>query len=345
MVSKVHSYSQPVLCIMGPTAAGKTALAIDLAERCNGELISVDSALVYRGLDIGAAKPHYPHHLIDIRDPSEPYSAADFVNDAVRCVDEIRARGRLPIFVGGTMLYYRALFTGLDEMPASNPAVREAIEARARDQGWPGLHAELARVDPVLADKLHPNHSQRISRGLEVWEMTGKPLSEWQTGRPEQAISGELLPLAICPSDRRVLHAHIERRFDAMLDAGFVDEVRRLHDRGDLSVDLPAVRAVGYRQMWSWLDGEITFDEARERAVAATRQLAKRQLTWLRGWSSLTWLKTDNHGSPVIIEPAGVGLKVKWPEIAGNGGEKAANSLYQAVMVSLTRWLGNYHTG
>lgn len=343
MTSPEQSVPLPVLCIMGPTAAGKTALAIDVAERCGGELISVDSALVYRGLDIGAAKPHYPHHLIDIRDPTEPYSAADFVTDAVRCVDEIRARGRVPIFVGGTMLYYRALFTGLDDMPASEPAVREAIEARARAHGWPQLHAELAQVDPALAAQLHPNHSQRISRGLEVWEMTGKPLSEWQTGRPKQAISGELLPLAICPGDRRVLHARIERRFTDMLDAGLVDEVRGLYDRGDLTVDLPAVRAVGYRQLWAWLDHEVSYDEARERAIAATRQLAKRQLTWLRGWSSVTWLKTDEQGRPTMIEPAGVGLRVKWPEMAGNSKENTGNGNYQAVIESLTTWFGNYH--
>ena len=330
---------------MGPTAAGKTALAIDVAERCGGELISVDSALVYRGLDIGAAKPDYPHHLIDIRDPSEPYSAADFVTDAVRSVHDIRARGRVPIFVGGTMLYYRALFFGLDAMPASDPAVRETIEARACAHGWPKLHAELAQVDPVLAAKLHPNHSQRISRGLEVWEMTGKPLSEWQTGRPKQAISGELLPLAICPYDRRVLHARIEKRFDTMLDAGLVGEVRRLHDRGDLTGDLPAVRAVGYRQLWAWLDHEASFDEARERAIAATRQLAKRQLTWLRGWSSVTWLKTDQQGRPIMVEPAGAGLQIKWPEMTANSEENTSNGDYQAVVDSLTTWLRNYHLG
>lgn len=343
MTSSVQAVAPPVLCIMGPTAAGKTALAIELAERCGGELISVDSALVYRGLDIGAAKPHYPHHLVDIRDPSEPYSAADFVTDAVRCVDAIRARGRVPIFVGGTMLYYRALFAGLDDMPASEPAVREAIEARARAHGWPQLHAELARVDPTLAAKLHPNHSQRISRGLEVWEMTRKPLSEWQTGRPKQAISGELLPLAICPYDRRVLHARIEQRFTDMLNAGLVDEVRRLYDRGDLTVDLPAVRAVGYRQLWAWLDHEVSFDEARERAIAATRQLAKRQLTWLRGWNSVTWLKTDEQGRPIIIEPAGAGLQVKWPELAATSRENASIGDYQAVIASLATWLVNYH--
>jgi len=338
-------HAQPVLCIMGPTAAGKTALATELAERCQGELISVDSALVYRGLDIGAAKPSYPHHLIDIRDPSEPYSAAEFVHDATRCVHEIRSRGRLPIFVGGTMLYYRALFAGLDDMPASDSRVRDGIEKRARSHGWPALHAELAKVDPVLAAKLHPNHSQRISRGLEIWEMTGKPLSEWQTGRHEQAISGEFLPLAICPSDRHVLHARIEQRFNAMLAEGFIDEVTALHARGDLTVDVPAVRAVGYRQLWSWLDGEVSLEQATARAIAATRQLAKRQLTWLRGWSSLTWLRTDSAGYPEAIEPAGLGLQVKWPEMNINGQEIAGNGRYQAVIEVLTHWLRNYLTG
>lgn len=345
MSSPRQTAQGPVVCIMGPTAAGKTDLAIELAEQCDGELISVDSALVYRGLDIGAAKPSYPHHLIDLRDPADPYSVADFVGDASSCVDAIRGRGRVPIFVGGTMLYYRALLLGLDEMPASKPAVRERIETRARTLGWPKLHAELAHVDPVLAAKLHPNHSQRISRGLEVWEMTGKPLSEWQTGEPQQPISGQFLPLAICPSDRRVLHARIQQRFDAMLAAGLIDEVSALHGRGDLTADLPAVRAVGYRQLWAWLDGEIVFDAAREQAIAATRQLAKRQLTWLRGWPSLTWLLTDSSGNPEATRAEGPGLQVRWPEMSANGTEKDGIGRYKAVIESLTNWLGNYHTG
>lgn len=335
---------QPVVCIMGPTAAGKTALAIELAEQCRGELISVDSALVYRGLDIGAAKPSYPHHLIDIRDPAEPYSAADFVRDAARCVDDIRARGQLPIFVGGTMLYYRALLMGLDAMPASDPEVRQGIEARARELGWPALHAELAVIDPVLAAKLHPNHSQRISRGLEVWQMTGKPLSDWQTGELSAAISGEILPIAICPRDRRVLHARIEERFDGMLAAGFPDEVRALYERTDLTADLPAVRAVGYRQLWAWLDGQMAFDTAREQAIAATRQLAKRQLTWLRGWPSLTWLLTDHAGGLEAVEADGPGLNVKWPEINQNSEENGGNGRDKSVTEQLTICLRNYLT-
>lgn len=284
---------QPLLCIMGPTAAGKTDLAIALAERCGGELLSVDSALVYRGLDIGAAKPDYPHHLIDIRDPAESYSAADFVRDASAAIAAIRGRGNVPILVGGTMLYYRALLQGLDDIPATDPSVRSAIEGEATERGWPALHAELASVDPVLAARLHPNHSQRISRGLEVWRMTGKPLSEWQRGEAGQAVSGTVQAIAICPRDRSVLHTRIEQRFDAMLASGLVDEVSALFERGDLSSDLPAIRAVGYRQIWSYLAGELSLEQARAAGIAATRQLAKRQLTWLRRWPEVNWLYTD----------------------------------------------------
>ena len=282
----------PLLCVMGPTAAGKTALAIELAESLGGELISVDSALVYRGLAIGAAQPDYPHHLIDIRDPSEPYSAAEFARDAAEAIADIRARGRLPILVGGTLLYFRALLQGFDAIPATRPEVRAEIEEEAARSGWPALHGKLAEVDPVLAARLHPNHSQRIGRGLEVWRMTGRPLSSWQEGNLSPAVDGEAIPLVITPRSREELHGRIARRFDAMLSEGFLEEVEVLYRRGDLRPDLPAIRAVGYRQMWRYVAGETNLETAREAGIAATRQLAKRQLTGLRRWPDALWLLT-----------------------------------------------------
>jgi tRNA dimethylallyltransferase len=298
----------PIPCIMGPTAAGKTDAAIALAEAIGGELISVDSALVYRGLTIGAAKPAYPHHLIDIRDPAEMYSAADFARDALHLIADIEARGRRPIFVGGTMLYFRALLGGLDDMPATDLAVRAQIEHRAAAEGWPALHAELQRFDPITAARLHPNHSQRISRALEVYYQSGKPLSDWQRGSAIE-VSDRFRCVAICPLDRQILHARIHTRFEHMLTAGLWQEVEALYARGDLTTDMPAVRAVGYRQLWSALAGEIDRATAIERALAATRQLAKRQLTWLRKWPNLIWLYTD---------PQGRLLEVRFPE--GDGG-------------------------
>jgi len=282
----------PLLCVMGPTAAGKTAFAIELAESLGGELISVDSALVYRGLAIGAAQPDYPHHLIDIRDPSEPYSAAEFARDAAEAIASIRARGRLPILVGGTLLYFRALLQGFDAIPATRPEVRADIEEEAARSGWPALHGKLAEVDPVLAARLHPNHSQRIGRGLEVWRMTGRPLSSWQEGNLSPAVDGEAIPLVITPRSRQDLHGRIARRFDDMLSEGFLEEVEALYRRGDLTPDLPAIRAVGYRQMWRYVAGETNLETAREAGIAATRQLAKRQLTGLRRWPDAIWLLT-----------------------------------------------------
>jgi len=300
-VSMASTDSRPrLVCVMGPTAAGKTDLAIALAERLNGELVSVDSALVYRGMDIGTAKPDYPHHLMDIRDPSESYSAAQFAGDAARCCAGIVARGRLPILVGGTMLYFRAFLEGLADMPASDPREREAIARRAEREGWPALHAELAAVDPQIAARIHPRHSQRISRALEVYRASGVPLSTWQaqTGeQPPPAAAYRVSQLAVCPADRAVLHHRIEQRFRQMLAAGFLEEVRALHRRGDLHADLPAIRAVGYRQLWQYLAGECALEEAVERGIAATRQLAKRQLTWLRKWPDLIWLLTDSAGN------------------------------------------------
>ena len=277
-----------LICIMGPTAAGKTDAAIALAEALDGELISVDSALVYRGLSIGAAQSSYPHHLVDIREPCDIYNAADFVSDANQVINGVRSRGRRPILVGGTMLYFKALLEGLDDMPGTDLAVRAEIEAEAGEKGWPELHAELERIDPETATQLHPNHSQRISRALEVYRQSGVPMSEWRKGA--KAGGYDALCLALAPADRAVLHARIAERLDVMMSEGFLDEVAALRARGDLHTDLPSIRAVGYRQLWSYLDGEVSLDEALDRALAATRQLAKRQLNWLRGWSDLHWI-------------------------------------------------------
>ena len=290
--------TEPVLALMGPTASGKSALAERLAEAFDAELISVDSALVYRGLSIGTAKPDYPHHLVHMREPDDPYTAADFASDAKQCIDEIRERGRRPILVGGSMLYFRALIQGLDDIPAIDPAIRAEIEAEARRSGWPALHQQLSEVDPESAGRLHPNHSQRICRALEVYRGTGTPLSEWQQGNPAP-VSDDYECIALCPEDRAVLHARIAKRLEAMFEQGLVAEVTRLHDQESLHTDLPAIRAVGYRQVWSYLEGEIDLAMCREKVLAATRQLAKRQLTWLRGWPELTWVWTDEAGQMV----------------------------------------------
>jgi len=312
--------TDPVLALMGPTASGKSALAEQLAETFDGELISVDSALVYRGLSIGAAKPDYPHHLIHIRDPADPYTAADFARDAAQCIRAVRDRGRQPILVGGSMLYFRALIQGLDEVPAIAPAIRADIEAEARAKGWPALHAQLAQVDPATAERLHPNHSQRICRALEVYRETGTPLSEWQGGQTLSSVAG-FECIALCPEDRSVLHQRITKRLSDMFDAGLVDEVRALRARGDLHTDLPAVRAIGYRQVWEHLAGQTDLADCREKVLAATRQLAKRQLTWLRSWPDLTWVLTDQAGRVVqtatqAVE-SGLGRKTPAPEASG----------------------------
>lgn len=302
------SDTRPLLiCLMGPTASGKTALAEQLAESHDCELVSVDSALVYRGLDIGAAKPDYPHHLVDIRDPSESYSAAEFAQDAHRVVAQICARGKVPLLVGGTMLYFRAFLEGLAGMPPGDPAVRAAIEELAVRKGWPHVHGLLAEVDPVAAARIHPNHSQRLSRALEVYRVSGVPLSEWHvTGSSAAALQHyKVRQLAVAPAERAVLHRRIAQRFDTMLEAGLLAEVAALHRRGDLHPGLPAVRAVGYRQLWQHLAGECSLDEAVERAVAATRQLAKRQFTWLRKWNDLAWIYCDAEGN--VVETVGIG--------------------------------------
>jgi tRNA dimethylallyltransferase len=275
---------QPTLALAGPTASGKTAAALAIADVLPVEIVSVDSALVYRGMDIGTAKPGaaeracVPHHLIDIIDPASSYSAAQFVADATRLVGEIHARGRVPLLVGGTMLYFKALFEGLDAMPASDPDVRAQLDRDAAARGWPALHAELAAVDPRTAARLPPNDSQRIQRALEVWRLTGRPLSSFHRAKAPR----DTPPLvSLEPQDRAWLHARIAERFDAMLAAGFVDEVRRLRARGDLHVGMPSMRCVGYRQAWQALDDD-RLPMLRDSGIAATRQLAKRQLTWLR---------------------------------------------------------------
>jgi tRNA dimethylallyltransferase len=273
---------------MGPTASGKTALACTLAERFPIELVSVDSALVYRGLDIGSAKPdaatlaRHPHALIDIRDPAEPYSAADFRADALAAMRAITARGRVPLLVGGTGLYFRALQQGLSALPEAHAELRAQISAEAAEIGWPQLHARLTGQDPVAATRIGPNDAQRIQRALEVIALTGRPLSELQGSQGREPFPWRVLKLALLPADRAPLHARIAERFDAMLAAGFLDEVRALKARGDLHADLPAIRAVGYRQAWQHLDGEFDAAELRDRGIFATRQLAKRQITWLR---------------------------------------------------------------
>lgn len=300
----------PVILLMGPTASGKTDLAIALSKHLPVELISVDSALVYRGMDIGSAKPsaaeqaEVPHHLIDIRDPAEPYSVADFIVDAERAIQAIHERGKIPLLVGGTMLYFRALLDGIAEMPAADAEVRAQIEREAAEQGWPYIHAQLAAVDPETAAEIHPNHSQRLSRALEVYRVSGKTMAQLrqqQHAQPQDRAfceRFEVRQLAIAPRDRATLHLRIAERFDKMLVSGLVDEVRQLYMRGDLHPDLPAIRAVGYRQVWDYLDGKLNYDEMRERGIIATRQLAKRQFTWLRGWSTsaqsqLHWIRTE----------------------------------------------------
>jgi tRNA dimethylallyltransferase len=281
--------------LLGPTASGKSSLALALAARLPIEIVSLDSAQVYRGMDIGTAKPsaaeraRVPHHLIDLVDPDQSYSAGRWREDALRAVSEIFSRGKIPLLAGGTMLYYRALVGGLDALPPADAGVRAAIDAEAARRGWPALHAELAQVDPKSAQRLKPNDAQRIQRALEVWRVTGKPLSALQ-GRDTSTLPFTIRAFALFPSDRSLLHRKIEERFEAMLEAGLVDEVSSLKKKFRLSASLPSMRAVGYRQVWDYLEGKAGEAEMRERAIAATRQLAKRQLTWLRGFRDLVRL-------------------------------------------------------
>ncbi|EJI86403.1 tRNA delta(2)-isopentenylpyrophosphate transferase [Alishewanella aestuarii B11] len=289
----------PLICIMGPTASGKTALAIALKQQLQrAELISVDSALVYRGMDIGTAKPDAtelaaaPHFLLDIRDPAQSYSAADFRQDALELIAAIRQRGNTPILVGGTMLYFKALLQGISSLPAADPAVRAELEAEAAVKGWQAMHQQLAQIDPVAAARIHPNDPQRINRALEVYRLTGQSLTAL-TAQQAEPLPYQVRQFAIAPTDRAELHRRIEQRFLQMLAQGFEQEVRQLYQRGDLHPDLPSIRCVGYRQMWDYLAGGVDYDTMVSQGIAATRQLAKRQLTWLRSWPNLHWLKTE----------------------------------------------------
>lgn len=299
----------PAIFLMGPTAAGKTDLALELARVLPCDLISVDSALVYRGMDIGTAKPsaevlrEFPHRLINVRDPAQSYSAADFVDDALAAMAESTAAGRIPLLVGGTMLYFKALSEGLADMPAADPAVRAELEAQGQLEGLTALHRQLAEVDPESAARIHPNDPQRLVRALEVFRVSGVSMSEHRARQRSQKAGagtpdGGVLPytvaqLSVAPAQRQVLHRRIEQRFVAMVEQGFVEEVETLRRRDDLHPELPSMRAVGYRQVWNYLDGGYSHDEMVQRGVIATRQLAKRQLTWLRGWEDVQWLESS----------------------------------------------------
>ena len=292
---------QPLaLFLMGPTASGKTDLAIALRQQLPVEVISVDSALIYKGMDIGTAKPTpaelalAPHRLIDILDPKESYSAMNFREDALKEMAEISTSGRIPLLVGGTMLYYKALLEGLSPLPSADPIIRAEIEEKAAKIGWAGMHQELLAIDPVAGARINPNDSQRINRALEVFYITGKTMTEL-TEEKGEALPYRLLQFAIAPQDRSILHERIALRFQKMMDLGFEEEVKRLFLREDLHIDLPSIRCVGYRQMWEYLQGDISLDEAIYKGICATRQLAKRQITWLRGWKDeITWLDSLN---------------------------------------------------
>ena len=292
---------QPLaLFLMGPTASGKTDLAIALRQQLPVEVISVDSALIYKGMDIGTAKPTpaelalAPHRLIDILDPKESYSAMNFREDALKEMAEISASGRIPLLVGGTMLYYKALLEGLSPLPSADPIIRAEIEEKAAKIGWVGMHQELLAIDPVAGARINPNDSQRINRALEVFYITGKTMTEL-TAEKGEALPYRLLQFAIAPQDRAILHERIALRFQKMMDLGFEEEVKQLFLREDLHIDLPSIRCVGYRQMWEYLQGDISLDEAIYKSICATRQLAKRQITWLRGWKDeITWLDSLN---------------------------------------------------
>lgn len=302
--------------LMGPTASGKTDLAIALRQTLPVEVISVDSALIYKGMDIGTAKPSQaelalaPHRLIDILDPAESYSAMNFRADALKEMADITASGRIPLLVGGTMLYYKALIEGLSPLPSADPSIRAEIEQRAEQQGWTTLHQELLKIDPVAGTRINPNDSQRINRALEVFYITGKTMTEL-TAEQGESLPYDVLQFAIAPQERAVLHERIEQRFHKMIALGFEEEVKKLYARSDLHIDLPSIRCVGYRQMWEYLQGEISLDEAIFKGICATRQLAKRQITWLRSWQSeLTWLDSlaPEQAKTIVLD--------KWEQFA-----------------------------
>ncbi|KAA5968970.1 tRNA (adenosine(37)-N6)-dimethylallyltransferase MiaA [Pantoea sp. M_9] len=298
-MSELNQAGRPkAIFLMGPTASGKTALAIALRQQLPVELISVDSALIYRGMDIGTAKPSAeeqalaPHRLLDIRDPAESYSAAEFRRDALAEMAEITREGKIPLLVGGTMLYFKALLEGLSPLPPADPQIRQQIEQTAAEQGWETLHRQLCEIDPVAGSRIHPNDPQRLSRALEVFFISGKTLTEL-TKTSGEALPYDVHQFAIAPAHREMLHQRIALRYDQMLASGFEAEARALFARGDLHTDMPSIRCVGYRQMWSYLSGEISYDDMVYRGICATRQLAKRQMTWLRGWEGVHWLDSD----------------------------------------------------
>jgi tRNA dimethylallyltransferase len=308
--------------LMGPTGSGKSALALELAERLPLEIVSVDSALVYRGMDIGTAKPaaavreRIPHHLIDIRDPKAAYSAGEFVRDAQLAMEDIWSRGRQPLLVGGTMLYFHALTEGLASLPRADASVRARIETKAACDGWPALHRELAAVDPAAATRIHVNDPQRIQRALEVFHVTGEPITRLQGDRRAALAGVQVIELALAPSERRCLNARIEARFQRMLEAGLLAEVQFFYQRGDLTGEHPAMRAVGYRQLWQYLTGRHTLDEATTRAIIATRQLAKRQLTWLRRRAGAKWFDSEQpEVAQRIFEALAAGEFAEWSQV------------------------------
>jgi len=285
---------------MGPTASGKTALAMQLYDELPCEIVSVDSAMIYKGMDIGTAKPdaetlrQYPHRLIDLCDPSEAYSAAEFRRDALNEISEIRNSGKIPLLTGGTMMYFNALKNGLAQLPEADPEVRQRLLDEANAMGWPYMHAKLAKVDPESAQRLNPNDSQRLQRALEIYEVSGRTMTDLWAEQEQQKPEFPIISMAVMPNDRAELHQRIEQRFDIMLEQGFVDEVRSLWDRGDLNLQMPSVRCVGYRQVWEYFSDTWDYETMRFKGIVATRQLAKRQVTWLRSWEKLAWMDTHD---------------------------------------------------
>ncbi|PJE78947.1 tRNA dimethylallyltransferase [invertebrate metagenome] len=308
----------PAIFLMGPTAAGKTDLAIALTQLLPCDIISVDSAMVYRGMDIGTAKPEpavlekVPHRLVDIRDPADPYSASDFRQDALTAMEDITAKGRIPLLVGGTMLYFKALRDGLAVLPPADKKVRKAIlEQASQPDGWNRLHRQLRDIDPLAAQRIKPSDTQRLQRALEVFQLTGRPLTQWYAEQPDVSLPYRLLNLAVCPQNRAVLHQRIALRFRQMMKQGFLNEVRKLKQRADLSLSLPAIKSVGYRQSWGYLSEELTYEEMVEKSIVATRQLAKRQLTWLRSWPDI------HHMDALSMELENKVMAIILPFLAG----------------------------